>query len=242
MPNASNIAEVEAIKGRLDGSVAALLTEYRGLKVAELGELRASLRGSSTEYRVLKNTLTSIAVREAGYEDLVGLLQGPTAVAFVHGDPVQAAKDLAEFARTHPALIVKGGVMDGKVLGADEVRRLATLESREVLLARLAGLLQASAQQTVNLLAAPLRQVATMTAALRDQKAEAEPQGGGAAAQHSDQKEEQAPAAETPAAEAPAAEATETPAAETGTAEAPAAEGGNDETNDAPAGTAGTES
>ena len=172
MPNASNVAEVEAIKGRLEGSVAALLTEYRGLKVAELGELRASLRGSSTEYRVLKNTLTSIAVREAGYEELVSLLQGPTAVAFVHGDPVQAAKDLAEFARTHPSLVVKGGVMDGKVLGAAEVRQLATLESREVLLARLAGLLQASAQQTVNLLVAPLRQVATMTAALRDQKDE----------------------------------------------------------------------
>jgi large subunit ribosomal protein L10 len=198
VPNASNVAEVEAIKGRLEGSVAALLTEYRGLKVAELGELRASLRGSSTEYRVLKNTLTSIAVREAGYEDLVGLLQGPTAVAFVHGDPVQAAKDLAEFARTHPALIVKGGVMDGKVLGADEVRRLATLESREVLLARLAGLLQASAQQTVNLLAAPLRQVATMTAALRD-KTPGEPAAP-------------APAEEAPAEEAPAAEAADAPA------------------------------
>jgi len=179
VPNASNVAEVEAIKGRLEGSVAALLTEYRGLKVAELGELRASLRGSSTEYRVLKNTLTSIAVREAGYEDLVPLLQGPTAVAFIHGDPVQAAKDLADFARTHPALIVKGGVLDGKVLAADEVRRLATLESREVLLARLAGLLQASAQQTVSLLAAPLRQVATMTAALRDKtEGPGEHQGG----------------------------------------------------------------
>jgi large subunit ribosomal protein L10 len=237
VPNASNVAEVEAIKGRLDGSVAALLTEYRGLKVAELGELRASLRGSSTEYRVLKNTLTSIAVREAGYESLVGLLQGPTAVAFVHGDPVQAAKDLAEFARTHPALIVKGGVMDGKVLGADEVRRLATLESREVLLARLAGLLQASAQQTVNLLAAPLRQVATMTAALRDQKEEQAP----AAETEAPAAETEAPAAEGETAEAPAAE-TETPAAEGETAEAPAAEGGNDETNDAPAGTAGTES
>jgi large subunit ribosomal protein L10 len=200
VPNASNIAEVEAIKGRLEGSVAALLTEYRGLKVAELGELRASLRGSSTEYRVLKNTLTSIAVREAGYEDLVALLQGPTAVAFVHGDPVQAAKDLAEFARTHPSLVLKGGVMDGKVLGAAEVRQLATLESREVLLARLAGLLQASAQQTVNLLAAPLRQVATMTAALRDQKAE-EP---GATATP-------APEAETEP-EAPAADTTEAPA------------------------------
>jgi len=215
VPNASNIAEVEAIKGRLEGSVAALLTEYRGLKVAELGELRASLRGSSTEYRVLKNTLTSIAVRQAGYEDLVGLLQGPTAVAFVHGDPVQAAKDLAEFARSHPALIVKGGVLDGKVLGADEVRRLATLESREVLLARLAGLLQASAQQTVNLLAAPLRQVATMTAALRD-KTPGEPAEAAPA--------EEAPAAETAAApEASAAEAAGTPdAAET--TDTPAAE------------------
>jgi large subunit ribosomal protein L10 len=215
VPNASNVAEVEAIKGRLEGSVAALLTEYRGLKVAELGELRASLRGSSTEYRVLKNTLTSIAVRQAGYEDLVGLLQGPTAVAFVHGDPVQAAKDLAEFARSHPALIVKGGVLDGKVLGADEVRRLATLESREVLLARLAGLLQASAQQTVNLLAAPLRQVATMTAALRD-KTPGEPAEAAPA--------EEAPAAETAAApEASAAEAAGTPdAAET--TDTPAAE------------------
>jgi large subunit ribosomal protein L10 len=180
VPNASNVAEVEAIKGRLEGSVAALLTEYRGLKVQELGELRASLRGSSTEYRVLKNTLTSIAVRQVGYDGLVPLLEGPTAVAFVHGDPVQAAKDLAEFARTHPALVVKGGVLDGKLLNADEVRRLATLESREVLLARVAGLLQAPLQRTVGLLAAPLRQVATMTSALRDQKpkeAEAEALG-----------------------------------------------------------------
>jgi large subunit ribosomal protein L10 len=207
VPNASNVAEVEAIKGRLEGSVAALLTEYRGLKVAELGELRASLRGSSTEYRVLKNTLTSIAVRQAGYEELVSLLQGPTAVAFVHGDPVQAAKDLAEFARTHPALVVKGGVMDGKVLGADEVRQLATLESREVLLARLAGLFQASAQQTVNLLAAPLRQVATMTAALRDKRA-----GEGPAAEGSAPEGPTAPAAPATGANDAAAEAADQPA------------------------------
>ena len=172
MPNASNVAEVDDIKGHIEGSVAALLTEYRGLKVKELGELRASLRGSSTEYKVVKNTLTSIAAREAGYADLVPLLAGPTAVAFVHGDPVQAAKDLAEFARTHPALVVKGGVLEGRVLDADEVRRLATLDSRDVLLARVAGLFKAQLQQAVNLFAAPLRQVATMTAALRDQRQE----------------------------------------------------------------------
>jgi large subunit ribosomal protein L10 len=232
VPNASNVAEVEAIKGRLEGSVAALLTEYRGLKVAELGELRASLRGSSTEYRVLKNTLTSIAVREAGFGDLVVLLQGPTAVAFVHGDPVQAAKDLAEFARTHPALVVKGGVMDGKVLGAAEVRQLATLESREVLLARLAGLLQASAQQTVNLLAAPLRQVATMTAALRD-KTPGEPQAAGQAAEE--------PSA-TAEAEAPAAEAPDAPAGETAEGATTDTNDNDNDTNEPPAEAAGDES
>jgi len=172
VPNPSKIAEVEAIKGYLNDAVAALLTEYRGLKVKDMGELRDALRGSSTDYRVLKNTLTGIAVREAGYEDLVPLLDGPTAVAFVHGDPVQAAKDLAEFARRHPALVVKGGVLDGKVLDASSVRQLATLESREVMLARLAGMLQASLQRTAIMLAAPLRQVATMTAALRDKTEE----------------------------------------------------------------------
>jgi large subunit ribosomal protein L10 len=174
VPNASKVAEVEAIKGYLNDSVAALLTEYRGLKVKDMGELRASLRGSSTEYRVLKNTLTGIAVSEVGFQELLPLLDGPTAVAFVHGDPVQAAKDLAEFARTHPALVVKGGVLDGKVLDADSVRHLATLESRDVMLARLAGLFQASLTRTAILLAAPLRQVATMSAALRDQRQESE--------------------------------------------------------------------
>jgi large subunit ribosomal protein L10 len=175
VPSASNVAEVEAIKGRLRDAAAALLTEYRGLTVKDLGELRASLRGSQTEYKVLKNTLTAIAAREVGYAELESVLQGPTAVAFVHGDPVQAAKDLADFARSHPALLLKGGVMDGRVLDADGVRTLATMESREVLLARMAGMLQGSLQQTVNLLAAPLRQVATMTAALRDQRQAAEP-------------------------------------------------------------------
>lgn len=183
MPSASNVAEVEAIKGRLQEVSAALLTEYRGLKVKELGELRASLRGSGTEYKILKNTLTAIAAREVGFGELEGFLRGPTAVAFVQGDPVQAAKDLADFARSHPSLVLKGGVMDGRVLDADGVRRLATLESRDVLLARMAGMLQGSLQQTVSLLAAPLRQVATMTAALRDQR---QAEGGEAASKTSE--------------------------------------------------------
>jgi len=203
VPAASKVAEVEAIKGYLNDSVAALLTEYRGLKVKDMGELRASLRGSQTDYRVLKNTLTGIAASEAGFQELVPLLDGPTAVAFVHGDPVQAAKDLAEFARTHPALVVKGGVLDGRVVDAESVRYLATLESREVLLARLAGMLQASLQRTAILLAAPLRQVATMSAALRDQRQETE----GAA-------QPEAPAAEAAAAPEGEGEAPEGDAAE----------------------------
>ena len=212
MPAASKVAEVEAIKGYLNDSVAALLTEYRGLKVKDMGELRASLRGSQTDYRVLKNTLTGIAASEAGFQELVPLLDGPTAVAFVHGDPVQAAKDLAEFARTHPALVVKGGVLDGRVVDAESVRHLATLESREVLLARLAGMLQASLQRTAVLLAAPLRQVATMSAALRDQRQEtegtAQPEAPAAEAAAAPEGEGEAPTAEAQgeAAEAPAPE------------------------------------
>lgn len=205
MPAASKVAEVEAIKGYLNDAVAALLTEYRGLKVKDMGELRASLRGSQTDYRVLKNTLTGIAASEAGFQELVPLLDGPTAVAFVHGDPVQAAKDLAEFARTHPALVVKGGVLDGRVVDAESVRHLATLESREVLLARLAGMLQASLQRTAILLAAPLRQVATMSAALRDQRQEtegaAQPEAPAAEAAPAPEGEGEAPAPEGEAAE-----------------------------------------
>jgi large subunit ribosomal protein L10 len=186
VPNASNVAEVDAIKDRFDGSVAALLTEYRGLTVSDLRELRTSLRASGTEYKVQKNTLVGIAAREQGHDELVAMLTGPTAVAFVRtegGDPVAAAKSLADFARTHPALIVKGGVLEGRVLDADGIKYLATLEPREVLLAKVAGLLQAQLQSGVNVLAAPLRAAATMAAALRDKRSESEPPApeGGAA-------------------------------------------------------------
>ena len=190
-------------------SSAAVLTEYRGLTVAQLKELRRSLAGNAT-YAVVKNTLTKIAAREAGVETLEPMLQGPSAVAFVTGDPVVVAKGLRDFAKAHPLLVVKGGVLDGRPLSADEVRKLADLESREVLLAKLAGGLNAPAQKLASALAAPLSQFARVLGAL-EAKAQADPSilGGGAGTP--------APAAE---AEAPAAEA-EAPAAE---AEAPAAE------------------
>ena len=177
-------------------SSAAVLTEYRGLTVAELKELRRSL-GVDTSYAVVKNTLTKIAAREAGVVAFDDLLQGPSAIAFVKGDPVEAAKGLRDFAKTHPLLVIKGGVLDGKALSPSELTKLADLESREVLLAKMAGALQASLTNAVSLFAAPLAKTARVLEALRQQKA---------------MNDTAAPAVET----APAAEesAPETPAAE----------------------------
>jgi large subunit ribosomal protein L10 len=146
-------------------SSAALLTEYRGLTVAELKVLRRSLAGNAT-YIVVKNTLTKIAARDAGIEMFDTLLEGPSAIAFVSGDAVEVAKGLRNFGRDHPHLIVKGGILDGKALTAEEIRRLADLESREVLLAKFAGGLNAPAQQLASVLAASMGQLARLFGAL----------------------------------------------------------------------------
>ena len=156
---------VAALTRSFTESAAAVLTEYRGLSVKQISELRRAL-GTDTTYAVVKNTLTRIAARDAGLDGLDALLTGPTAVAFVGGDPVTAAKGLRDYARTHPALVVKGGVMDGRALSAEEVNKLADLESREVLLAKLAGAMQGSLTQAVRLFAAPLAQAARAVGAL----------------------------------------------------------------------------
>jgi large subunit ribosomal protein L10 len=217
MPRSDKATAVAELAEEFRSSSAAVLTEYRGLTVAELKELRRSL-GTDTSYAVVKNTLTKIAARDAGVEVLDDLLQGPSAIAFVKGDPVEAAKGLREFSRSHPLLVIKGGVMEGKALSPDEIRRLADLESREVLLAKLAGAMQASLQNAVYLFAAPLSQAARVIEALR-QKAEQDPSvlAGGAGTPAEDTA---APAAEDTA--APAAEDTAAPAAED--TAAPAAE------------------
>jgi large subunit ribosomal protein L10 len=165
-------AAVAELADEFRSSNAAVLTDYRGLSVAELQELRRSL-GESAKYAVVKNTLTKIAVKDAGVEELTELLVGPSAIAFVKGDPVEAAKGLRDFARAHPFLVIKGGVLDGKPLSADEIRKLADLESREVLLARLAGAMKAGPQQAASLFLAPLSQMARLIEALR-QKVEQE--------------------------------------------------------------------
>lgn len=136
-------ASVAELTKNFEDSTAVLLTEYRGLTVAQLKELRNSIR-QDAEYAVVKNTLTKIAAQRAGVEGLDDELKGPSAIAFVHGDPVAVAKGLRAFAKAHPLLVVKGGYFDGAALTAAEVNKLADLESREVLLAKLAGAMKAS--------------------------------------------------------------------------------------------------
>ncbi len=165
MARPDKAATVADLKGQFSGSAAVVLTEYRGLKVKDLKELRRSL-GADATYAVAKNTLTTIAAREAGIEGLDSTLTGPTAIAFINGDVANVAKSLRDFAKAHPALVIKGGVMDGRVLDADAVKKLADLESREVLLAKLAGALQANLTRAVYLIAAPLNQVARAFGAL----------------------------------------------------------------------------
>src|SRR6202167_6429314 len=144
VPNAEKVAEVAELTGRFKDSSGAVLTEYRGLTVAQLAELRRSLADNAT-FAVVKNTLTKIAVTEAGLSDqLSSLLAGPSAIAFVDGDVVEAAKGLRDFSRANPLLVIKGGVLDGKALKPAEIAQLADLEPREVLLATLAGAMKAS--------------------------------------------------------------------------------------------------
>jgi large subunit ribosomal protein L10 len=176
MARPDKAAAVAELAEEFRGSAAIVLTEYRGLTVKQLTELRRSLGGNAS-YAIVKNTLTKIAAQEAGVEGIDDHLVGPSAIAFVKGDPVDAAKGLRDFARANPVLVIKGGVLDGKPLSADEIRKLADLESREVLLAKLAGAMKASLSGAASLFAAPLSQTARLIEALR-QKVEADQNEG----------------------------------------------------------------
>ena len=175
MARADRVAAVTELTDRLRESDSVVLTEYRGLSVSQLRALRQSL-GDNATFSVVKNTLTKIAVSEVGLHDqLAPLLSGPSAIAFVGGDVVEAAKGLRDFSRDNPALVIKGGVLDGKALTPDEITRLADLEPREVLLARLAGAMTASMSRAAAVFNALPTQVAQLLEALRAQRAE---QGG----------------------------------------------------------------
>jgi large subunit ribosomal protein L10 len=163
------LTAVAELTDQFRGASATVLTEYRGLTVAELKQLRRQL-GSGAAYTVTKNTLAKRAATQAGIDGLDELFAGPTALAFVSGDPVEAAKSLRDFGRTHPALVIKGGVFEGRTISADEVRRLADLESREVLLAKLAGAMKANLSKAAALFQAPLAKTARLAAALQDKR------------------------------------------------------------------------
>jgi len=167
MARPDKAAAVAELTENFKSSAGAVLTEYRGLTVTQLRQLRTTL-GDDVNYAVVKNTLTKIAAKDAGVESFDSLLQGPSAIAFIKGDPVVAAKGLRDFAKANPHLVIKGGVLDGKALDSDEINKLADLESREVLLSKLAGAMKAAPQQAVSLFAAPLSQAARLFAALQD--------------------------------------------------------------------------
>jgi large subunit ribosomal protein L10 len=218
MARAEKQAAVAEIVESFNDSAGAVLTEYRGLTVKELQDLRRSL-GEHADYAVVKNTLAKLAADEAGISGFDELLTGPTAIAFLNGDVVAAAKGLRDFAKAHPALIIKGGYLDGHTIDAAEVAKLADLESREVLLGKLAGAMLASLQNAVVLFNAPLAQAARLAGALQA-KAEQDPTilAGGAGTPAEPAAEEAAPVAEETT-----EESTEEPADEAA-AEEPTAE------------------
>ncbi len=242
MARPDKAAAVAELSEKFSSSAGVVLTEYRGLTVKALKQLRRSL-GEDATYAVSKNTLTTIAARQAGVPGIEEHLVGPTAIAFIDGDPVAVAKGLRDFARANPMLVIKGGVLDGKFLGPDEVKKLADLESREILLAKVAGGMQGVLQQAISLVSAPLSQAARLLAALEqaaadnpsliggpgvpvavapqdasDDESTAEPSNAELAA--ADDSSAPLPADEAPADEAPADEA---PADEAPADEAPAA-------------------
>ena len=218
MARPEKVAAVAEIRERLTESDAAVLTEYRGLKVSELAELRGALRPAGTDFKIFKNTLARRAAEEAGLAELVPMLEGPTAIAFVKGDAVIAAKALRDFGRTNAALVVKGGLLGTNVLAAADVTALADVAPREVLLARLAGGFQAPMVKAAGLFSAFTRNMAYGIKALIDQRIEA-----------GETLPDDAPAdAAAPAADAPAEATADTPSedapAEAAASEAPAAD------------------
>ena len=202
MAREDKVAEVAEVRDRLAGSVATLLTHYRGLSVKEMAQLRTELRDANAEMRVVKNTLAKRAVADAGIEGLDPLLEGPTSLVFCDVDPVGPAKALKRFAKDHPNLVIRGGYLDGAVMDAEETNRLADLASREELLAKMAGLMQGALSGFARLLQAQIVHQARLLQALIDDRVA---------------KGETAPAPAPAVAEEPAAEVVEVPADEAAT-------------------------
>ncbi len=178
MRRAQKVEAVQELKQNLESSDAAILAEFTGLKVGEMLQLRRKLAENGTRFSVVKNTLSRIAAREAEVEELIPLLTGSTAIAFIKGDAAIAARGIDDIAKKYPALVIKGGVLNGRVLSADQARALAKIESREVLLGQLAGLMGAPLQRLAYLLQAPLGAVGNALSAYRMKLEESEPATG----------------------------------------------------------------
>jgi large subunit ribosomal protein L10 len=221
MPKTEKIERVGELRERIEGSQALLLTEYRGLTVSDITELRRSLAEGGTSFAVVKNTLMRRAVTDAGVADLEPFLQGPSAVAFVSGDPVSAAKKVVDAAKRFPALVLKGGYLDGKVLSADEAKALAELESREVMLSKIAGMLKSEMSRAAAMFAAAPSKFLSLLEAFKERvpgeepaaEAEAAPEAEAAATPEDEASDDaDAPTGEAP--DAPEAQQGETTEAE----------------------------
>ncbi len=213
-PRPEKVAVVDEVRERLSNATASVVTEYRGLTVAELAELRATLAAAGGDFKIFKNTLVRLAIEGGDHQQLSELLTGPTAIAFVHGDISAAAKALRDFAKNNPALIVKGGLLEGGLLSTNQLTALADLPSRDVLLARLAGAIAAPMQQMAGLLQALPRNLAYGLSALLDTKQSDEPAAAPAPAVTEEAPAEEASATdEAPAAEPPAPASAEEAAA-----------------------------
>ena len=220
MPSTEKVEKVERLKERIDGSIALLVADYRGLTTADVMELRRSLVDAGTRFAVVKNTLMKRAVEESGISEVSGLLEGPTAVGFVEGDAVVAAKRLVDAARRYPTLELKGAWVEGRLLGPADAQTLATLDSREAMLSKVAGLAKAEMSKAAGMLQALQGRFVGLLEAYRDKLPTEQATDEAPAPEHA---AEDAPAAETPAETAPPGETTEEAPAEGSTEEAPAA-------------------
>ncbi len=219
MAKPAKVSTVAEIADSFRNSTAAVVTEYRGLTMAELTELRRSL-GRDTAYTVAKNTLVKRAASDAGVQGLDDLFTGPTAVAFISGEPVDAAKVLRDFAKAHPLLVIKGGLLDGKSVSPGEVNKLAELESRDVLLAKMAGAMKGTLTKAAVLFSQLPSQVVRLAAALLEKRTSETPADAAAEAPAAEPPADEAPIVDAPADEAPVAES---PTAVTPEAASPAA-------------------
>ena len=232
MPKPEKVERVAELKERIDGSAALLLTEYRGLSVSEITELRRSLAEGGASFAVVKNTLMRRAAADAGVAEMEAMLVGPSAVAFVDGDPVAAAKSVVKAQKLHPALVLKGGYMDGKVLSADEAKGLADLESREVMLSKIAGLLKSDMSKAAALFVGAQSKFLSLLEAYKAKLPGEEAAEPEAAAEAPAEPEAAEPAAAEPEAAEPEPEAAAPEAAadeEPTTADAPTADAPTDE-------------